>query len=115
GIVIPPWNFPLAITAGMTAAAIVTGNTAILKPASVTPLIAARFVDLLVEAGLPPGVVNFLPGSGADVGDYLVGQPKTRFISFTGSREVGTRIYGLGGPGQAGQRSPKRVVAEIRG
>src|SRR6266567_3285936 len=76
GIVIPPWNFPLAITLGMTAAAIVTGNTAILKPASLTPIIAARAVDLLSEAGVPSGVVNFLPGSGGQIGDFLVAHPK---------------------------------------
>jgi 1-pyrroline-5-carboxylate dehydrogenase len=115
GIVIPPWNFPLAITLGMTAAAIVTGNTAILKPASVTPIVAARAVDLLHEAGLPPGVVNFLPGSGGEIGDFLVSHPKTRFISFTGSREVGTHIYALAAQVQPGQRWLKRVVAEMGG
>jgi 1-pyrroline-5-carboxylate dehydrogenase len=115
GVVIPPWNFPLAITCGMTAAAIVTGNTAILKPASLTPIIAARLVDLLEEAGSPPGVVNFLPGSGGEVGDFLVGHPRTRFISFTGSREVGTHIYALASQVQQGQRWLKRVVAEMGG
>ncbi len=115
GVVIPPWNFPMAITLGMTAAAIVTGNTAILKPASLTPIIAARFVDLLEEAGLPPGVVNFVPGSGAEVGDYLVAHPRTRFVSFTGSREVGTHIYALAAQVQPGQRWLKRVVAEMGG
>ena len=115
GVVIPPWNFPLAITCGMTAAAIVTGNTAILKPASLTPIIAARLVELLEEAGLPPGVVNFLPGSGGEVGDFLVGHARTRFISFTGSREVGTHIYALAAQVQQGQRWLKRVVAEMGG
>jgi 1-pyrroline-5-carboxylate dehydrogenase len=115
GVVIPPWNFPLAITAGMTIAAIITGNTAILKPASLTPIVAARFVELLEEAGLPPGVVNFLPGSGAEIGDYLVGHARTRFISFTGSREVGTHLYGLAAQVQPGQRWLKRVVAEMGG
>lgn len=115
GIIIPPWNFPLAITLGMTAAAIVTGNTAILKPASLTPIIAARAVDLLTEAGLPPGVVNFLPGSGGEIGDFLVGHPRTRFISFTGSREVGTHIYELAAKVAPGQRWLKRVVAEMGG
>jgi 1-pyrroline-5-carboxylate dehydrogenase len=115
GVVIPPWNFPMAITVGMTAAAIVTGNTAILKPASLTPIIAARFVDLLEEAGLPPGVVNFLPGGGGEIGDFLVAHPKTRFISFTGSREVGTHIYALAAQVQQGQRWLKRVVAEMGG
>jgi 1-pyrroline-5-carboxylate dehydrogenase len=115
GIVIPPWNFPLAITLGMTAAAIVTGNTAILKPASLTPIIAARAVALLEDAGLPPGVVNFLPGGGGEIGDLLVGHPRTRFISFTGSRDVGTHIYALAAQVQAGQRWLKRVVAEMGG
>ena len=115
GIVIPPWNFPLAITTGMTAAAIVTGNTVILKPASLTPVIAARMVDLLVQAGVPRGVVNFLPGGGGEIGDFLVGHPQTRFISFTGSREVGTHIYALAAQVQQGQRWLKRVVAEMGG
>src|SRR5947209_15728659 len=115
GVVIPPWNFPLAITLGMTAAAIVTGNTAILKPASLTPIIAARAVELLEEAGMPPGVVNLLPGSGGEIGDFLVAHPRTRFISFTGSREVGTHIYSLAAQVQPGQRWLKRVVAEMGG
>jgi 1-pyrroline-5-carboxylate dehydrogenase len=115
GVVIPPWNFPCAITVGMTAAAIVAGNTVILKPASLTPIIAARFVEVLHEAGLPPGVVNFLPGGGADIGDFLVAHPRTRFISFTGSRDVGTHIYALAAQVQTGQRWLKRVVAEMGG
>jgi 1-pyrroline-5-carboxylate dehydrogenase len=115
GVIIPPWNFPLAIALGMTAAAIVTGNTAILKPASLTPIIAARAVNLLSDAGVPPGVVNFLPGGGAEIGDFLVGHPRTRFISFTGSREVGTHIYGLAAQVLPGQRWLKRVVAEMGG
>jgi 1-pyrroline-5-carboxylate dehydrogenase len=115
GIVIPPWNFPLAITLGMTAAAVVTGNTVVLKPASLTPIIAARAVDLLARAGLPPGVVNFLAGSGGEIGDYLVGHPRTRFISFTGSREVGVHINALAAQVAPGQRWLKRVVAEMGG
>jgi 1-pyrroline-5-carboxylate dehydrogenase len=115
GIVIPPWNFPLAITCGMTAAAIVTGNTVILKPASLTPVIAARMVDLFEEAGTPAGVLNFLPGSGGEIGDFLVAHPRTRFISFTGSREVGKHIYALAAEVQPGQRWLKRVVAEMGG
>ena len=99
----------------MTAAAIVTGNTAILKPASLTPIVAARMVELLDEAGTPPGVVNFLPGSGGEIGDFLVAHPRTRFISFTGSREVGTHIYALAAQVQPGQRWLKRVVAEMGG
>jgi len=85
--VIPPWNFPFAIMAGMTAAAIVTGNTVILKPSSDSPTIAARFLDVLEEAGMPPGVVNFCPGSGSTFGNAIVEHPKTRLIAFTGSRE----------------------------
>jgi 1-pyrroline-5-carboxylate dehydrogenase len=115
GLVIPPWNFPLAITAGMTAAAIVTGNTVLLKPASATPIIAARFVELLEQAGVPGGVVNFVPGSGSEIGDFLVGHPETRFVSFTGSREVGTHIYALAAQVQHGQRWLKRVIAEMGG
>jgi 1-pyrroline-5-carboxylate dehydrogenase len=115
GVIVPPWNFPLAITCGMTAAALVTGNTAILKPASLTPVIAARMVELFEEAGTPPGVLNFLPGSGGEIGDFLVAHPKTRFISFTGSREVGTHIYALAAQVQPGQRWLKRVVAEMGG
>jgi 1-pyrroline-5-carboxylate dehydrogenase len=115
GIVIPPWNFPMAITAGMTAAAMVTGNTAILKPASVTPIIAARFMALLEQAGTPRGVINFLPGGGGEIGDCLVAHPRTRFISFTGSREVGSHIYALAAQVQTGQRWLKRVIAEMGG
>ncbi len=115
GLIVPPWNFPQAIALGMTGAAIVTGNTAILKPASLTPVIAARFVEALEEAGVPAGVVTFLPGSGVDVGDYLVAHPRIRFISFTGSREVGTHIYALAAQVQQGQRWLKRVVAEMGG
>lgn len=115
GVIIPPWNFPLAIALGMTAAAIVTGNTAILKPASLTPVIAARLTDLLEEAGAPPGVVNFLPGAGGEIGDFLVAHPRTRFVSFTGSREVGTHLYALAAQVQPGQTWLKRVVAEMGG
>lgn len=115
GVVIPPWNFPLAITCGMTVGPVAVGNTVILKPASLTPVVAARFVALLHEAGLPPGVVNFLPGPGSEVGDYLVGHPRIRFVSFTGSRDVGCHIYELAAKVQPGQRWLKRVVAEMGG
>jgi 1-pyrroline-5-carboxylate dehydrogenase len=115
GVIIPPWNFPLAIMGGMTAAAIVAGNTVVLKPASLAPVVAARFVELLAEAGLPPGVVNFLPGPGNLVGDLLVEHPRTRFVSFTGSREVGIRIYERAARVAPGQRWLKRVVAEMGG
>ncbi|NUN48027.1 MAG: L-glutamate gamma-semialdehyde dehydrogenase [Candidatus Brocadiae bacterium] len=115
GVVIPPWNFPLAIMAGMTTAAAVAGNTVVLKPASVTPVVAAKFVELLEEAGIPPGVVNFCPGSGGAIGDRLVQHPRTRFISFTGSRDVGLRIWELAAKRSPGQIWLKRVIAEMGG
>lgn len=115
GVVIPPWNFPAAICIGMSSAAVVSGNTVILKPASITPIIAARYVAAMEEAGLPPGVLNFLPGPGGSVGDYLVAHPQTRFISFTGSKEVGIHIYETAARVQPGQKWLKRVVAEMGG
>jgi len=115
GVVIPPWNFPLAICVGMTTAAVVSGNTVLLKPASTTPVIAHKFVALMEEVGLPAGVINFIPGSGAEVGDYLTTHPKTRFISFTGSKEVGLRINRLAAETQEGQIWIKRLVAEMGG
>src|SRR5881296_2899241 len=115
GTVIPPWNFPLAIMAGMTAAAIVTGNTVVLKPSSDAPTIAYKFFELLEEAGMPAGVVNFMTGSGAEVGDIIVDHPKTRFIAFTGSKEVGLRINERAAKTQEGQLWIKRVVAEMGG
>ncbi|KUP06075.1 1-pyrroline-5-carboxylate dehydrogenase [Bacillus coahuilensis m2-6] len=115
GIIISPWNFPFAIMAGTTVAAIVTGNTVLLKPASTTPVVAAKFVEVMEDAGLPKGVLNFVPGSGAEVGDYLVDHPKTRFISFTGSRDVGTRIYERASKVNEGQIWLKRVIAEMGG
>ncbi len=115
GVIIPPWNFPLAILVGMTSAAIVSGNTVIVKPASATPVIAAKFFELLEEVGLPAGVANFLPGSGGEIGDYLVEHPKTRFINFTGSRDVGLRISRLAAGVHPGQLWIKRVVAEMGG
>jgi len=115
GVIIPPWNFPLAILCGMTTAALVAGNTVIVKPSSETPTIAAHFVDLLLEAGVPPRAVNFVSGSGATIGDLLVRHPKTRFISFTGSREVGLHINELAAKPQPGQIWIKRVVAEMGG
>lgn len=115
GIVIPPWNFPLAIMAGMTTAALVAGNTVVLKPATPTPVIAAKFVELLEEAGLPAGVVNYVPGRGSVIGDFLVDHPKTRFVSFTGSKEVGCRIYERAAKVQKGQIWLKRVIAEMGG
>ncbi|CAM4211963.1 L-glutamate gamma-semialdehyde dehydrogenase [Paenibacillus alkaliterrae] len=115
GIIIPPWNFPLAIMAGMTMAAVVAGNTVVLKPASPTAVIAAKFVELLDDAGLPDGVVNFLPGAGSEVGDFLVEHPLTRFIAFTGSREVGLRIIEKAAANQQDQKWIKRVIAEMGG
>jgi 1-pyrroline-5-carboxylate dehydrogenase len=115
GAVIPPWNFPLAIMAGMTAAAIVTGNTVVLKPSSDAPAIAYKFFELLEEAGLPEGVVNFMTGSGAEVGDVIVDHPKTRFIAFTGSKEIGLRINERAAKTHEGQLWIKRVVAEMGG
>lgn len=115
GVVIPPWNFPLAILVGMSSAAIVSGNTVVLKPSSETPAIGFQFYKLLEEAGIPEGVLNFVPGSGAEVGDYLVEHPKTRFITFTGSKEVGLRINELAAKPQKGQIWIKRVVAEMGG
>lgn len=114
-VVIPPWNFLFAIMAGTTIAPIVTGNTVVLKPASNTPITAAWFVDVLEEAGLPKGVVNFVPGSGSEVGDYLVDHPKTALISFTGSRDVGLRIFERAAKVQPGQQHLKRVIAEMGG
>ncbi len=115
GVVIPPWNFPLAILVGMTTAALVAGNTVVLKPSSDTPTIGAKFVEVLLEAGFPEKSVNLVPGSGSEIGDLLVLHPKTRFISFTGSRDVGLRINELAARPQAGQIWIKRVVAEMGG
>jgi 1-pyrroline-5-carboxylate dehydrogenase len=115
GAVIPPWNFPLAIMAGMTTAAAVTGNCVVLKPSSDAPWIAYRFFALLEEAGLPPGVVNFVSGGGAEVGDPLISHPRIRFISFTGSKEVGLHINEQAAKPQKGQLWIKRVVAEMGG
>ncbi len=115
GVVIPPWNFPLAIMAGMTVASVVTGNTVVLKPSSDAPTIAYKFFELLEEAGLPPGVVNFMTGSGAEVGDVVVDHPQTRYIAFTGSKEIGLRINERASRVQKGQIWIKRVVAEMGG
>lgn len=115
GVVIPPWNFPLAIMIGMTTASLVAGNTVVLKSASTTTVIAAKFMEILEDAGLPAGVVNYVPGSGSEIGDYLVEHPLTRFIAFTGSREVGLRINELAAKKGAGQKWIKRVVAEMGG
>jgi 1-pyrroline-5-carboxylate dehydrogenase len=115
GAVIPPWNFPAAIMAGMTLASIVCGNTVILKPSSDSPTIAAKFIELLEEAGLPEGVVNFCPGGGASFGDAIVSHPKTRYIAFTGSREVGLHINKSAATQGAGQIWIKRTILEMGG
>ncbi|MGA2907385.1 MAG: L-glutamate gamma-semialdehyde dehydrogenase [Terracidiphilus sp.] len=115
GAVISPWNFPFAIMAGMTAAAIVAGNTVILKPSSDSPTIAARFVEVLEQAGLPDGVVNFCPGSGASFGNAIVEHPKTRFIAFTGSKSVGLEIHERAAHAQPGQIWIKRTILEMGG
>jgi 1-pyrroline-5-carboxylate dehydrogenase len=115
GAVIPPWNFPFAIMAGMTAASIVSGNTVILKPSSDSPTIAAKFVEVLEEAGLPGGVVNFCPGSGVSFGNAIVEHPKTRFIAFTGSKSVGLEIHERAAHHQNGQIWIKRTILEMGG
>src|SRR3984885_3881006 len=115
GAVIPPWNFPFAIMAGMTAAAIVTGNTVILKPSSDSPTIAAKFIEVLEEAGMPGGVVNFCPGSGSAFGNAIVEHPKTRFIAFTGSKSVGLEIHERAAKAQPGQIWIKRTILEMGG
>ncbi len=115
GLVIPPWNFPLAILTGMTTAAVVTGNTVVLKPSSESVVIAAKFMEVMEEAGVPKGVINFLPGPGSSVGDYLVKSPRVRFISFTGSKAVGLGIVELAGKTVPGQVWIKRIVAEMGG
>ncbi|MHB0935370.1 MAG: L-glutamate gamma-semialdehyde dehydrogenase [Armatimonadota bacterium] len=114
-VVLPPWNFPLAICAGMTAAALVAGNTVIVKPASQSPVIVAALVDLLRRAGAPDGAVNFLPGPGEEVGELLVTHPEIHLLAFTGSREVGTRINRLAAELAPGQRHLKKVIAEMGG
>jgi 1-pyrroline-5-carboxylate dehydrogenase len=115
GAVIPPWNFPCAIMAGMTLASIVSGNTVILKPSSDSPTIAAKFVELLEECGMPEGVVNFCPGAGASFGNAVVAHPKTRYIAFTGSREVGLDINKSAAAHAPGQIWIKRTILEMGG
>ena len=115
GVIIPPWNFPLAIMVGMTVAALVTGNTVVVKPSSETPTIAAKFAEAMLEAGVPPKSFSLLTGSGAAIGDTLVAHPKTRFVSFTGSREVGLHINELAAKTPKEQIWIKRVIAEMGG
>ncbi|MFC1619067.1 L-glutamate gamma-semialdehyde dehydrogenase [Candidatus Neomarinimicrobiota bacterium] len=115
GVVIPPWNFPLAILAGMTSAAIVAGNTVLLKPASDSPLTGQLFAEIMTAAGLPPGVLTYLTGSGGEIGDYLVEHPRVRFIAFTGSMEVGLGIVERAARLSPGQIWIKRVSVEMGG
>ncbi len=115
GVCIPPWNFPFAIMAGISAAGFVAGNTVVLKPSSETPMMAYLFADIMRQTGLPEGVLNYFVASGAEAGDYLVDHPKTRFVSFTGSMEVGLRIMERAAKINPGQIWIKRVVAEMGG
>src|SRR5207245_7137673 len=115
GAVIPPWNFPCAIMAGMTMAAIVCGNTVVLKPSHDSPAIAAKFFEALQEAGMPDGVVNFCPGSGSSFGAGLVEHPQTRLIAFTGSKEVGLDIHQRAAAPRPGQKWIKRDLLEMGG
>jgi 1-pyrroline-5-carboxylate dehydrogenase len=115
GAIIPPWNFPMAIMAGLVVSSLVTGNTVVLKPAADSPTIAAKFLDILHEAGVPKEAVQFLTGSGGVIGDTIVQHPKTRYIGFTGSKEVGLRISELAGKAAPGQIWIKRTVLEMGG
>ena len=115
GVIIPPWNFPLAILVGMATAALVTGNTVVIKPSMDTPTIAVKFAEVLLDAGFPPESFSLLNGDGALIGDVLVGHPKTRFISFTGSRRVGLHVNETAAKTAKGQIWVKRVVAEMGG
>ncbi|MBI4205913.1 MAG: bifunctional proline dehydrogenase/L-glutamate gamma-semialdehyde dehydrogenase [Betaproteobacteria bacterium] len=114
-LVVAPWNFPLAILAGMTSAALVTGNCAIMKPAAPAQIVAHGFHAILLEAGFPPEVCQLLPGRGGEIGDYLVRHPQVDVIAFTGSREVGLRIAALAAQPAPGQTHVKRVVCEMGG
>ncbi|MBD2214946.1 L-glutamate gamma-semialdehyde dehydrogenase [Nostoc linckia FACHB-104] len=114
-IVISPWNFPLAIACGMTVAALVAGNCTLLKPAETSSVITAKLTEILVEAGIPQGVFQYVPGKGSQVGAYLVNHPDTHVIAFTGSQEVGCRIYAEASTLKPGQKHMKRVIAEMGG
>ena len=115
GVVISPWNFPLAIPTGMVSAALVAGNCVLFKPSGLSPVIGRRLVDILLRAGIPPGVLQFVPGPGSEVGEYLVSHPDIDFVAFTGSKDVGLRIVKLAGETHAGQRNVKKVIAEMGG
>ena len=114
-VVISPWNFPLAIPAGMVVAALVTGNCTLLKPADPSSVIAAKLTEVLVDAGIPKGVFQFLPGSGSELGPYLTKHPEVHVIAFTGSQAVGCQIYAEAAVLQPGQKHMKRVIAEMGG
>ncbi|HLR03521.1 MAG TPA: L-glutamate gamma-semialdehyde dehydrogenase [Virgibacillus sp.] len=115
GVVIPPWNFAYAIVTGTTVGPIVAGNPVLMKPSESTPVTAYKLVEVLEEAGLPKGVLNFIPGDPAEIGDYLVDHKDSHFINFTGSRATGTRIYNRASVVHEGQTHLKRVVAEMGG
>jgi RHH-type proline utilization regulon transcriptional repressor/proline dehydrogenase/delta 1-pyrroline-5-carboxylate dehydrogenase len=115
GVVISPWNFPIAILTGMMSAAVVTGNAVILKPSDQTTVIAARLMELIVEAGFPAGVINLLTGRGSVIGEHLVAHPRIDFIAFTGSMEVGLHIWETAGRTLPGQPSLKKVICEMGG
>jgi RHH-type proline utilization regulon transcriptional repressor/proline dehydrogenase/delta 1-pyrroline-5-carboxylate dehydrogenase len=114
-VVISPWNFPIAIATGMTVAALVAGNCTLLKPAEVSSVIAAKIAEILVEAGIPKGVFQYVPAKGSTVGAYMVKHPDVHLIAFTGSQEVGCRIYADAAIIQSGQKHLKRVIAEMGG
>lgn len=114
-LVISPWNFPLAIATGMTVAALVAGNCTLLKPAETSSVITAKLTEILVEAGIPKGVFQYVPGKGSQVGAYMVKHPDVHLIAFTGSQEVGCRIYADAAILQPGQKHLKRVIAEMGG
>lgn len=115
GFIVPPWNFPLAICTGLTVSAVVAGNTVVLKPSSSTPVTAYKFFEIMEEVGLPKGVINFIPGDSKVMGDFITGHPNTRFVSFTGSKEVGLRINEIIGKTAPGQKWIKRFNAEMGG
>ncbi|SFE80464.1 L-glutamate gamma-semialdehyde dehydrogenase [Alteribacillus iranensis] len=115
GAIIPPWNFPLAIVVGMTVSAIVTGNTVLLKPASLTPVIAVKFMEIMKAVDLPEGVINFVPGPSREIGDYMVAHKDVNFVSFTGSKDAGLHIDEVAHTRIPGQKWIKRVVAEMGG
>jgi len=115
GIVVSPWNFPLAILTGMMSAAVVAGNAVILKPSDQTTVIAAALMDLVAEAGFPPGVVNLITGRGSEIGAHLIAHPRLDFVAFTGSMEVGLNIWEVAGRTPSGQSNLKKVVCEMGG